>query len=57
VESGVFFSLLKGTEQMATTVIIELDFETDDVSDADVYTYLDELMENEYLSWEIKEKN
>jgi len=36
-------------------VLIELEFDHDDVGDAEVYNYLDELMENECLSWEIED--
>ena len=37
---------------MSKTVVIYLDFEDDDISDADVYNYLNELMENKCLDWE-----
>ena len=40
---------------MSKTVVIYLDFEDDDISDAKVYNYLNELMENECLDWEIGE--
>jgi len=36
-------------------VLIELEFDHDDVRNAEVYNYLNELMENECLSWEIEE--
>jgi len=32
-------------------VTIELEFDDDDVSDAEVYNYLHELMENNILHW------
>ena len=38
---------------MSKTVVIYLDFEDDDISDADVYEYLNELMDNNDLDWEI----
>ena len=38
------------------TVIIELEFDSDDVSDADVINYLNELIENDMLDYEIKGK-
>ena len=38
-----------------TRVFIELEFETDEVSEADVYNYLNELMENDCLDWNISE--
>jgi hypothetical protein len=34
-------------------VIIELEFDHDDVDSVEVYNYLNELMENECLSWEM----
>ena len=37
---------------MSRTVIIELEFDHDNVSDADVYDYLDELMDNDILDWQ-----
>ena len=37
---------------MSKTVIIELEFDHDNVSDADVYDYLDELMDNHILDWQ-----
>ena len=37
---------------MSKTVIIELEFDHDNVSDADVYDYLDELMDNDILDWQ-----
>ena len=41
---------------MSKTVVIYLDFEDgDDISDADVYNYLNELMENKCLDWEVGE--
>ena len=36
-----------------TKVIIELEFDHDDVDNVEVYNYLNELMENECLSWEV----
>tara|TARA_Y100000401_G_C8292173_1_gene209332 strand:- start:276 stop:416 length:141 start_codon:yes stop_codon:yes gene_type:complete len=36
-----------------TRVFIELEFEADEVSDEDVYNYLNELMENNCLDWQI----
>ena len=39
--------------QMSSTVVIYLDFERDDIDDIDVYEYLNELMENNNLDWEI----
>ena len=38
---------------MSKTVVIYLDFERDDIDDIDVYEYLNELMENNDLNWEI----
>jgi len=38
---------------MSSTVVIYLDFERDDIDDIDVYEYLNELMENDNLDWEI----
>lgn len=43
---------LKG-ENM-TTIIIELDFESDDVQESDVINYLNELIEQDCLGWEVK---
>jgi hypothetical protein len=40
---------------MAKTVVIYLDFDHDDVDDAEVYNYLNELIENKCLDWEIGE--
>ena len=37
---------------MSKKVIIELEFDHDNVSDADVYDYLDELMDNHILDWQ-----
>ena len=37
---------------MSRTVIIELEFDHDNVSNADVYDYLDELMDNDILDWQ-----
>jgi len=37
---------------MAKTVAIYLEFDHDDVDDAEVYNYLNELMENGILNWE-----
>ena len=39
-----------------TRVIIELEFDFDDVSDADVTNYLNQLIENDMLSYEVKSK-
>ena len=39
---------------MSKTVVIYLDFEDNDIDDVDVYNYLNELMENECLSWEVE---
>ena len=38
-----------------TRVIIELEFETDDVTEADVINYVNELIENDCLAFEIVE--
>ena len=38
---------------MSSTVVIYLDFERDDIDDIDVYEYLNELMENNDLNWQI----
>ena len=38
---------------MSSTVVIHLDFERDDVDEIDVYEYLNELMEDNNLNWEI----
>ena len=35
-------------------VVIELEFEFDDVSDADVINYLSELIENDMLEYELQ---
>ncbi len=43
---------LKG-ENMKT-IIIELDFESDDVNESDVINYLNELIEQDCLGWEVK---
>lgn len=37
-------------------VLIELEFGADNVGDEDVYEYLNQLMEYECLSWEIKDE-
>jgi len=37
-----------------TTIIIELDFESDDVQESDVINYLNELIEQDCLGWEVK---
>lgn len=44
---------------MATEVIICLEFESDDISDSEVYNYLVELIEDRSLNWDetIKEKD
>ena len=39
---------------MTVKVIIELEFD-DKPTDADVYNYLNELIDNDYLGYEIKE--
>ena len=39
--------------KMSSTVVIYLDFERDDIDDIDVYEYLNELMDNNDLDWEI----
>jgi hypothetical protein len=49
-------TLTTGFEQMSKTVVIYLDFEDNDIDDVDVYNYLNELMENECLSWEIDDE-
>lgn len=41
---------------MSKTVVIYLDFEDNDIDDVDVYNYLNELMENECLSWEVEDE-
>ena len=38
------------------TVIIELEFDFDDVSDADVTNYLNQLIEDDMLDYEVKAK-
>ena len=40
---------------MSKRVIIELEFENNEVCDEDVYNYLKELMENKCLDWEFAE--
>jgi len=40
---------------MSKTVVIYLDFEHDDITDSEVYNYLNELMENKCLDWEVGE--
>lgn len=40
-----------------TKVIIELQFETDDVTDEDVINYLNELIDNDCLAFDIVETN
>tara|TARA_Y100000590_G_C14853559_1_gene688607 strand:+ start:204 stop:326 length:123 start_codon:yes stop_codon:yes gene_type:complete len=37
-------------------VLIELEFDHNDVDNSEVYNYLNELMENECLSWEIEDE-
>ena len=46
-----------GRLKMSSTVVIYLDFECDgdNINDSDVYSYLNELMENKSLDWEIGE--
>jgi len=41
---------------MAKTVLIELDFDRDDIDDDDVYEYLIQALEDYTLYWEIKEQ-
>ena len=41
---------------MSKTVVIYLDFEDNDIDDVDVYNYLNELMEDESLSWEVEDE-
>ena len=38
---------------MSSTVVIYLDFDHDDIDDVEVYNYLNELMDNNILDWEI----
>jgi len=38
---------------MPKKVVIHLEFDRDDVDDAEVYNYLNELMENGILNWEM----
>ena len=40
---------------MSKRVIIELEFENNEVCNEDVYNYLNELMENNSLDWEFGE--
>ena len=40
-----------------TRVIIELEFDNDDVTEADVINYLNELIEQDCLAFEIVEAN
>mgnify|MGYP004385879863 CR=1 FL=1 len=42
-----------GRLKVSSTVVIYLDFDRDDIDDIDVYEYLNELMENNNLDWEI----
>ena len=37
-----------------TTVEITLEFDNDEVTEADVYNYINELIENNCLSYEVK---
>jgi len=39
---------------MSKKVVIFLDFEHDDITNDDVYKYLNELMENNTLDWELE---
>tara|TARA_R110001599_G_scaffold309648_1_gene516680 strand:+ start:379 stop:522 length:144 start_codon:yes stop_codon:yes gene_type:complete len=39
---------------MMSKVIIELEFETDDVTEADVINYLNELIDDDCLSYELQ---
>jgi hypothetical protein len=52
---------LKSRSRMMSKVIIELEFDNRknnyQITDAEVYNYLNELMENDCLSYEIKEQN
>jgi len=41
---------------MSKTVVIHLDFDHDDIDDVEVYNYLNELMENKCLGWEIEDE-
>ena len=41
--------------KQVTRVIIELEFEADDVTEADVINYVNELIENDCLAFEIVE--
>ena len=41
---------------MPKKVVIHLEFDHDDVDDAEVYNYLNELMENGILNWEIEDE-
>ena len=45
---------LKIKGENMTTIIIELDFESDDVNESDVINYLNELIEQDCLGWEVK---
>ena len=42
---------------MAKTVIIEIEFDHDDIEEADVYSYLIDLIEDESLSYEVVDYN
>ena len=42
---------------MSKTIIIELEFEHDDVDSAEIYNYLNELMENDCLDWKAAVKS
>ena len=37
------------------TIIIELDFESYDINDSDVINYLNELIDQDCLGWEVKQ--
>ena len=41
-------------ERLMTNVTIHLEFDHDDVSDADVYNYLNDLMNNNVLAYDIE---
>jgi len=49
-------SIFQGVMTMSKTVVIYLDFEDNDIDDVDVYNYLNELMEDESLSWEVEDE-
>ncbi len=45
----------KARGKIMTKVIIELEFETDDITEADVINYLNELIDNDCLAFDIVE--